>query len=124
MADILVLGGGGAVGVPLESKAGPSYGVAVEFLLERIALMVQNLAAARMIGHPTDINTVRNPPRFTLGPTLVSTTIRTETEKLICPFETLISNIGGTLGLFLGFSFFMLWDWFEFAWNSFLLIKA
>ena len=41
---------------------------------------------------------------------LVTTDIRVETEALVYNFGTLVSNFGGTLGLFLGFSFFMLWD--------------
>ena len=43
--------------------------------------------------------------------TLVSTDIKVETEALVYPFTTLVSDFGGSLGLFLGFSFLMLWDW-------------
>ena len=43
--------------------------------------------------------------------TLVTTDIRVETEALVYPFTSLVSNFGGALGLFLGFSFLMLWDW-------------
>ena len=43
--------------------------------------------------------------------TLVTTDIRVETQALVYPFTSLVSNFGGALGLFLGFSFFMLWDW-------------
>ena len=46
----------------------------------------------------------------TFSLTLVTTDIRVETEALVYNFNTLVSNFGGTLGLFLGFSFFMLWD--------------
>jgi hypothetical protein len=42
--------------------------------------------------------------------TLVTTDVRVETQALVYNFGTLVSNFGGTLGLFLGFSFFMLWD--------------
>ena len=79
----------------------------------------------REVGNPTDITggSENNPKEFTSGPTLVSTTIRTEAEKLICPFETLISNIGGTLGLFLGFSFITIWDWIEFSWKFIVSIR-
>jgi len=42
---------------------------------------------------------------------LVSTDIRVETQALVYTFTSLIANFGGALGLFLGFSFYMLWDW-------------
>ena len=32
------------------------------------------------------------------------------TEYYIYPFESLVSDFGGSLGLFVGFSFVMLWD--------------
>ena len=32
-------------------------------------------------------------------------------EKLAYDELTFVANFGGTLGLFLGFSFFMIWDW-------------
>ena len=38
----------------------------------------------------------------------VSTTVLK--EYFIYPFESLVSDFGGTLGLFVGFSFSMLWD--------------
>ena len=37
-------------------------------------------------------------------------TVVEKTEKLEYDWLTLVANIGGALGLFLGFSFFMLWD--------------
>ena len=40
----------------------------------------------------------------------VSSNIRVETEELIYPLSTLVAEFGGTLGLFLGFSFICLWD--------------
>ena len=41
----------------------------------------------------------------------VSTTILK--EYFIYPFESLVSDFGGTLGLFVGFSFSMLWDYIK-----------
>ena len=39
-----------------------------------------------------------------------STDLVEETEELIFPFESMVSELGGALGLFLGFSFFGLFD--------------
>ena len=33
-----------------------------------------------------------------------------ETEVLLYPFTSLLAEFGGTLGLFLGFSFITIWD--------------
>ena len=40
----------------------------------------------------------------------LSSNTRVETEELIYPVSTLVAEFGGTLGLFLGFSFISLWD--------------
>ena len=40
----------------------------------------------------------------------VSSTTRVENEKLIYPMSSLVAEFGGTLSLFLGFSFISLWD--------------
>ena len=47
--------------------------------------------------------------------TLVTTDVMVETEALVYNFLTLVSNFGGTLRLFLGFSFFMLWDFVSYV---------
>ena len=39
-----------------------------------------------------------------------STDLVKEEEELIFPFESMVSELGGALGLFLGFSFFGLFD--------------
>ena len=36
--------------------------------------------------------------------------VKTKTEKVIYSVESFISEFGGAMGLFLGFSFIMLWD--------------
>ena len=41
---------------------------------------------------------------------LVSSDIRVETEEFLYSWVSLVSDIGGSLGLFLGFSFFAAWD--------------
>ena len=38
-----------------------------------------------------------------------------ETEALVYTVESLVAEFGGTLGLFVGFSFMNLWDVVEFA---------
>ena len=43
----------------------------------------------------------------------VSSKTRIETEALIYPMSSLVAEFGGTLGLFLGFSFISLWDSFD-----------
>ena len=43
----------------------------------------------------------------------VSDNTRVSREKLIYPLSSLIAEFGGTLGLFLGFSFLTLWDNFH-----------
>ena len=43
----------------------------------------------------------------------VSSKTKVETEELIYPMSTLVAEFGGTLGLFLGFSFISIWDNFS-----------
>ena len=42
-----------------------------------------------------------------------SSRTRVETEELIYPMSSLVAEFGGTLSLFLGFSFISLWDNFD-----------
>ena len=41
---------------------------------------------------------------------VTSTDIVSRTEQKIYPFASFVAEFGGALGLFLGFSFFMIWD--------------
>ena len=41
---------------------------------------------------------------------MASKTVTRKKEVWIYPIESLISEFGGALGLFLGFSFLMIWD--------------
>ena len=43
--------------------------------------------------------------------------ISIESEKLDYPWTSLVAEIGGTLGLFVGFSFIMVWDGVEIVWQ-------
>ena len=49
---------------------------------------------------------------FVPGLTLWNTSpsLLVEKEELIYPMESLVAEFGGTLGLFLGFSFMAIWD--------------
>ena len=40
---------------------------------------------------------------------LTSSTIRVESEVEAFPFESLVADCGGVLGLFIGFNFLMIW---------------
>ena len=40
----------------------------------------------------------------------ISSHILVESEELLFPLTSLVAEFGGTLGLFLGFSFMTLWD--------------
>ena len=43
----------------------------------------------------------------------ISSTTRLEREELLYSFASLVAEFGGTLGLFLGFSFMTFWDGME-----------
>ena len=47
---------------------------------------------------------------FTFSLWAVSKNTVVKTEQLIYPISSLVAEFGGTLGLFLGFSFVALWD--------------
>ena len=48
--------------------------------------------------------------KMTLNILLSSTNIKTRTEKTIYSGVSFVAEFGGALGLFLGFSFLMIWD--------------
>ena len=52
---------------------------------------------------------------------LASSKIKVKEEILIYDIESLVSDIGGALGLFLGFSVIMIWDWIQ---NIMIFIKT
>ena len=43
----------------------------------------------------------------------VGSTLKVKKEILMYPFTSLVAEVGGALGLFLGFSFLMIWDIME-----------
>ena len=62
----------------------------------------------KFIGNKKVSYFVSENPIFSLW--VVSYDTFVETEKLIYPLSSLVAEIGGTLGLFLGFSFMTFWD--------------
>ena len=48
-----------------------------------------------------------------MGFSFASTEIIKKKEVFTYPFDSFVSEVGGALGLFLGFSFIMLWDLFK-----------
>ena len=60
------------------------------------------------VGHP---DRVENHSWFRIS--LASSSITVKNQTLIMSARSLVAEIGGTLGLFLGFSFIMIWDQIE-----------
>ena len=52
---------------------------------------------------------------FMLGYNYVSTDIRYEKEAWVYPAVSFIAELGGSLGLFVGFSFLTVWDCLDWA---------
>ena len=57
------------------------------------------------------------------GQAIFSTTFSTNVltvmeEEYVYPFDSFIAEFGGALGLFLGFSFLMIWDLIQFGIES------
>ena len=52
--------------------------------------------------------TVLDTPELILR--LSESKVKMRTEKIIYPIESFVSEVGGAMGLFLGFSFIMIWD--------------
>ena len=48
--------------------------------------------------------------RFEFAISIVSTDVTVKTEELLYPITSFVSEYGGAFGLFLGFSFMMVWD--------------
>ena len=52
---------------------------------------------------------------FIFGLWAASNMTMTEKEQLIYPLTSLVAEFGGTLGLFLGFSFMAIWDGLQYV---------
>ena len=48
----------------------------------------------------------------------VSSDVRVETETYVYPLMSFVSEFGGGLGLFLGFSFLTFWDGFQYIFSE------
>ena len=65
----------------------------------------------RMVDVPdVSMNMANSTFKSYFGLLFVSTETIFEEEILVYPWTSLVAEFGGTLGLFLGFSFMMLWD--------------
>ena len=51
---------------------------------------------------------------FYFGFTYASTELKIEKQVLVYPLVSFISELGGSLGLFVGFSFLAIWDWTQY----------
>ena len=94
---------------------------------------VLNFTGCKIPCQYREIRAVETPTPFKTGTmngamgfalTLVTTDIRVETEALVYNFTSLVSNVGGSLGLFLGFSFYMLWDCILYLFRKFKTSKV
>ena len=65
----------------------------------------------RPVGTPIVKKIGEDSGRLAFALTLVTTDMRVETQALVYPFTSHVSNFGGSLGLFLVLFFFMPWDW-------------
>ena len=50
-----------------------------------------------------------------LSPSFVSTKLQVVREVPAYPALSLVADVGGVLGLFIGFNFLMVWDWIVWA---------
>ena len=50
-----------------------------------------------------------------------STSVKKQKETLVYPTMSFVSELGGSLGLFVGFSFLTIWDYFDTILNLFVL---
>ena len=68
----------------------------------------------QFVGEPIQVN---KPNVTELQILFDSTSILIEKEELAYSSLTLVSDVGGVLGLFIGFNFLMIWNWIEWWWT-------
>ena len=87
----------------------------------------QNYFSLKLIEEPTKIyeRKLRNTKTINITRLKImfgSPTLQIEREKAAFPFSSLVAECGGTLGLFIGFNFLMIWEFFMFLlkldWNK------
>ena len=55
---------------------------------------------------------------------MASTELRIEKEAYVYPLISFIGELGGSLGLFVGFSFLTIFDFYDFVQKSFKTLKS
>ena len=68
------------------------------------------MAHCVVIGGPSKSVLVRKGSYLQVELWMTTTEVTVETEVLLYIWQDLVADVGGTLGLFLGFSFMTLWD--------------
>ena len=95
----------------------------LQFILP-IKNKLQNLTACQLPCHYSHYSIVGTPRKFEvkgfsyISLFYTSTDITTSQEVLLYPFDSLVSEFGGALGLFLGFSFLGLLDIIQTAFTA------
>ena len=60
---------------------------------------------------PQEVSIQTSQNKSMLVPLFNSDRVEVHTEQLAFSFISLVADIGGVLGLFIGFNFLMVWDW-------------
>ena len=92
--------------------------------------MVLNMTGCKLPCNYREFQSVGNPIQikisgmdFGFGLSLVTTDVSVETDELVYPFNSFVAEFGGAMGLFLGFSFLMIWDFVFNLFQAFQNIK-
>ena len=62
--------------------------------------------------------------RLAFGIIFATLEVTVKQEIFIYPFSSFLAEVGGALGLFLGFSFFMFWDFLKWCFENMHLKKT
>jgi hypothetical protein len=87
---------------------------------------IQRLTGCQLPCHYNEYQVVDRPVNFdmlnqTIKLVLASKSVLVKTEDLVYPFSSFLAEFGGALGLFLGFSFIMVWDMIRVFLHRFLV---